>query len=133
MAKLEEQIQIALSKFIQLQYPGVIFTSESSGLRLTIRPATVSKQCRNPKVGWCDMIILEARGGYYGLLLEVKKSSDEILTKTGAYRTDQHNLDQLKFSQIASKKNYLYQYACGADQGLSVITYYMSLPPTSTI
>lgn len=79
------------------------------------------------------MIILEARGGYHGLLIEIKKDANEVLKKTGEMRTDKHNSDQFKFSQLASKKNYLYQYACGIDQGLSVITYYMSLPPTSTI
>lgn len=133
MLKQEEQIHIALSEFIQLQYPSVMFTTESSGLRLPIRPASILKKCRNPKVGWCDMIILEARGGYHGLLIEIKKDANEVLKKTGEMRTDKHNSDQFKFSQLASKKNYLYQYACGLDQGISVITYYMSLPPTSTI
>lgn len=133
MIKQEEQIHIALCKYIQLQYPNVIFTTESSGLRLTMRAAVVAKQCRNPKVGWCDIILLEARGGYHGLLIEVKKDESQLLTKKGVPKTDKHNMEQQSFARNADSKGYRYLYACGLDMGIEIVNDYMALPSTSTI
>ena len=127
MQKQEEQIHIALCKYIQLQYPGVIFTTESSGLRLTMRAAVVAKQCRNPKTGWCDIIVLEPKGGYHGLLIEVKKDESQLLTKKGVPKTDKHNLEQQSFARKVDAKGYRYLYACGLDMGIEIINDYMSL------
>lgn len=128
MKKLEEQIHIALCKYIQLQYPDVIFTTESSGLRLSMRAAVVAKQCRNPKTGWCDIIVLEPRGKWHGLLVEVKKSESELFTKKGEFRNTQHNFEQQEFAYKANSKGYYYIYACSLDMGKKAIDSYMSQP-----
>jgi len=55
--KSEENLQIAISSYLKYQYPDVIFTSESSGIRLTIGQATKAKKQRS-KHKLPDMIIL---------------------------------------------------------------------------
>jgi hypothetical protein len=56
--KAEEKLQIAVCKYLKLQYPDVIFTAESSGLKLTIGQAVIAKQLRSSK-GLPDIMIFQ--------------------------------------------------------------------------
>ena len=68
MAKKEEQLSKSVSRYLKLQYPDVVFTCDSSGIRLTIGQATVLKAQRSThKIP--DMIILKPNAEYHGLIL----------------------------------------------------------------
>ncbi|MFM7855402.1 MAG: hypothetical protein ACKO96_26625, partial [Flammeovirgaceae bacterium] len=58
-------------QYIRKQYPDVIFTSEPSGLRLPIGQAVKLKKLRSG-AKLPDLWILEKRGNYGGLFLELK-------------------------------------------------------------
>ena len=55
--KQEEKLQTAISNYLKLQYPNVIFTAESSGIRLPIGLAKKAKEHRNPARGLPDISI----------------------------------------------------------------------------
>lgn len=121
--KKEESLQIAISNYLKLQYPRVIFTSESSGIRLTIGQAKKAKQQRsNCKLP--DMIILEPRGKWNGLCLELKKEDEKVFKANGdpyaGHIEEQHNT-LCKLQQ----KGYMALFACGFNAAKKIIDEYM--------
>jgi len=102
MAKKEESIQLAVCKYIKLQYPDVIFTSESSGIRLTIGQAVKAKKMRsNHKLP--DLWILEPKGMICGLLIELKVGNPYKMN--GQPKTP-HFAHQLETIELLKKKGY---------------------------
>lgn len=120
----EESIQIAVSKFIKLAYPNVVFTSESSGVRVNMGTAIkMKKQRSNHKLP--DMIILEPRNGYHGLCLELKKSRQGVYLKNGSLSSLEHIQEQQKTLNVLTEKGYLALFACGIDEALQIIQKYL--------
>lgn len=120
--KHEETLHIAVCNYLKLQYPSVIFTSESSGVRLTMGQAIKAKKMRSgDKLP--DLWILEARHGYHGLLIELKV--ERITTKTGAYKTD-HIKKQADTINRLMDKGYYATFAVGFEDAKNVIDNYLT-------
>lgn len=124
--KAETALQIAVSNYIKLQFPDVVFTSESSGLRVPIGLATQLKKMRS-KHKLPDLIILEPKGIWHGLILELKVSEDDYLRKDGTLRQDKHIQEQHKTLSLLSKKGYFTSFVAGFDEIKKVIDEYMGL------
>jgi hypothetical protein len=126
MKKREESLQIAVSTYLKLQYPGVVFTSESSGIRLTIGQAKKAKRQRSEDK-LPDMIILEPRGEWRGLCLELKAENTTIQTKRGTYVAGRIQ-EQAKTLEKLLKKGYAAFFAVGLRHAQKLIDDYMKLP-----
>lgn len=125
MTKREESLQIAIAAYIKLQYPDVIFTSESSGLRLTIGQAVKAKKLRSDgKLP--DMIILEPNYKYRGLILELKKEGERVIKKNGEYATP-HIKEQAKILHRLRDKGYFAEFGVGFDDTRRMIDAYMEI------
>lgn len=122
--KKEESLQIAVSNYLRLQYPDVIFTSESSGLRLTMGQAVKAKKMRSSS-GLPDLIILEPNKFYCGLCLELKNESP--FTKHGVLKSSEHLKNQNELLTKLTNKSYEAKFAVGFDDAKSKIDYYMAL------
>lgn len=121
--KKEESLQIAVSNYLKLQYPDVIFTSESSGIRLTMGQAVKAKNMRsNCKLP--DLIVLEPRGIFKGMCLELKKEGTQVLKRDGkplaGHITEQHDT-LIRLSQ----RGYYAKFAIGFDDAKRHIDNYM--------
>lgn len=123
--KEEENLQLAVSRYINLQYPNVLFTSDASGLKLPIGLASKWKLQRCAKWKIPDMIILEPRHRFAGLILELKKSVGELLRKDGAMRKDAHIIEQRRSLQHLCNRGYHAQFVCGFDEAKIVIDWYL--------
>jgi hypothetical protein len=123
---IEERLQVSVSKYIKLKYPDVVFTSESSGIRLPMHLAKLIKSQRS-KHKQLDMIMLEARGGYNGLIMELKKDNNEVYNYQGEYRRTIHIQEQLKTINLLKRKGYLARFVCGLDEAVMVIDNYMKM------
>jgi hypothetical protein len=121
--KHEESLQIAVSNYLRLQYPNVIFTAESSGLKLTIGQAVKAKKLRSSR-GLPDMIILEPRQGYHGLCLELKTVSP--YKKDGSLKSDTHLQEQQQILTNLNEKGYAAKFVTGFDKAKKVIDFYMT-------
>ena len=121
----EEQTHIEICKYIRLKYPSVIFTSESSGIRVSIGQAKRLKAMRSCS-GLPDLMILEPRKNYYGLFLEVKKEGTTIFKKDGDIRSDSHLQEQEEILFQLKQKGYLAEFVVGFDEAKSIIDYYFS-------
>lgn len=123
--KEEENLQLAVSRYINLQYPNVLFTSDASGLKLPIGLASKWKAQRCAKWKIPDMIILEPRHRFAGLILELKKSVKELYRKDGTIRQDSHVIEQQKSLEYLCNRGYYAQFVCGFDEAKKVIDWYL--------
>lgn len=119
--KKEESLQIAVSNYLRLQYPNVIFTSESSGLRLTIGQASKAKKMRSSS-GLPDMIILSPQKNYHGLCLELKSKSP--FKKNGLLKKDSHLEEQNRILGELILLGYMAVFATGFDEAKNYIDLY---------
>jgi hypothetical protein len=120
--KNEESLQIAVSSYLKLQYPDVIFTSESSGIRLTMGQAVKAKKMRsNCKLP--DMIVLEPRGIFKGMCLELKKEGTVVFKKDGTPRAGDIT-EQYDTLVRLSQRGYYAKFAIGFDDAKAHIDNY---------
>ena len=134
--KKEESIQIQVSEYIKLAYPNVIFTAESSGIRLTMGQAIKAKRQRSER-GLPDLWILEARGDFHGLIIELKRDGESPFKKDGTLKkatrknTDgtkyDHNQEQQDNILRLWQKGYCSCFCTGFDEAKDTIDSYMNL------
>ncbi len=121
--KREEAIQKAVCIYLRLQYPSVIFTSESSGVKLTMGQAVKAKKMRSgDKLP--DLWILEPSKGYHGLLIELK--AEDPYTKKGTPKTD-HIAKQLETIAKLNDKGYCAVMCNGFNEAKQMIDSYLGV------
>ena len=125
MAKKEEQLSKAVSRYLKVQYPDVVFTCDSSGIRLTIGQATVLKAQRSThKIP--DMIILKPNAEYHGLILELKSDDSSPFLKDGSLSKGQHIQEQNQTLTALLNIGYYAVFIVGFNQAKEVIDNYMA-------
>lgn len=126
----EESIQIQVSNYLRFKYPDVIFNSDlASGMKLTMGQAFKAKQMRSEK-GQPDMIILEPRGEYKGLCIELKQRRDDVYKKDGTISQSKsmaHVRRQNEVLERLKSKGYFAVFGFGAPDCQRIIDEYMSL------
>lgn len=132
-ARKEENMQVAFSSYIKLQYPDVIFTAESSGIRVTMGIAVKMKKQR------CagklpDFLCLEPRGEFHGLILELKHADNSPFKKDGSLKSDIDKKtglcsikEQARMLDRLKKKGYCTQFVVGLTEAKDVFDWYMKL------
>lgn len=122
--KKEESLSIQICKYLDLQYPNVLYFCDSSGIRLTIGQAVIAKKqrCKSWKIP--DLIILSPSKGYHGLVIELKKNREEVYTKDGNFRKNEHIQAQNDSLCHLIKNGYYAAFACGFDQTKNIIDCY---------
>jgi hypothetical protein len=126
--KKEESLQLAISKYIKLQYPDAIFNCDlASGMRLPIHIAAKAKAQRSSR-GQPDLIILEPKGQYKALCIELKKDYDSVYLKDGkTLKKDKHLDEQHVLLTRLQDKGYYAGFTCGFEHTKKVIDWYFSL------
>lgn len=119
----ETQLQKSVCNYLKLQYPDVIFTSESSGIKLTMGQAVQAKALRSDS-GLPDLMIFEPMGAYKGLFIELKVKS--VWLKDGTLTIDKHVREQSEILKRLRAKGYLATFACGFDEAKEIIDYYLA-------
>jgi len=119
----EAQLQKSVCNYLKLQYPDVIFTSESSGVRLTIGQAKAAKAVRSES-GLPDLMIFEPMGVYKGLFIELKAKS--VWLKDGTLTTDKHVREQSEIMKRLRAKGYFAMFACSFDEAKRLMDWYLN-------
>jgi len=126
MKRQEERVHVAIAAYIRAQHPNVLFTSESSGIRVPMHLAVMMKKQRSTHKQ-PDMIILQPKGIFHGLILEIKKDRSEIYLKDGSMSKSKHIQEQNATLVMLRELGYCAMFACGFDDAKSKIDNYMSL------
>ena len=125
--KKEESIQLQVSKYLRSQYPGVIFNSDiASGMRLPIWIAAKAKAQRSGR-GQPDLVILEPRGKFGALCIELKRDGIKIFKQNGDVIADKHIQEQYDLLCRLRGKGYCAEFACGFSQAKLIIDQYFCL------
>ncbi len=125
MSKKEEiKIQKAICQYMDVKHPGVIYRSDGAGLKLPIGQATHFSVLQSGK-SYPDMFFAEARGGYFGLFIEIKAKKSDVYTKYGDLRKSAHIRSQDKMRNRLLERGYYAAFGVGIDSCISIIDNYL--------
>lgn len=146
--KHEERLQKQFASYVRRQYPDLVFTSEVSGLwsgegggGYALASKLKAERSRHKHL---DMFFSEARGGWFGLYIELKDEGKEVYRKDGGFIRQKgtrrvgkvdvefdHLEEQRGAMDNLRKKGYLCFFGIGFDNCKKIIDDYMKLPPTT--
>lgn len=121
----EDKLQEAICFHVRREYPDVVFTCEPSGIRLRPKQASMLARMRSGNK-LPDMWILEPRGKYHGLILEIKTKKGTPYRKDGSIRKSEHVQGQAEVLQKLLKLGYQANFAVGWDNAIEQIDSYMN-------
>lgn len=129
--KTEENIQIAICKYLDLQYPNLIYTSDLSGIKLTIGQAVKAKAQRCKKYKIPDLLIFkdfyDSHSNFYsGLVIELKKSKSEVFGVKNQVLKNKHVEAQIQSLHKLKSDGYFATFAFGFAGAKKIIDDYMS-------
>lgn len=108
-----------------MAYPKVVFLSEPSGLRVSMGLATKLKKMRSNDTH-LDLYILEPKGKYHGLILELKAVEIHQKKNPELFLKNEHVNDQKKTIEKLNKKGYYAAFAVKFDQAKKLIDDYLN-------
>ena len=127
MKQPETEIYKALSKYISLKYPTIIYRFDfAAGLKMSVGQIARHKLL-NPHKGYPDLFIAEPRGNYYGLFLEIKASENSPYKKGGGLVSDKHVQEQYNRLMELSAKGYHCDFAVGLDDCMRKVDKYLGM------
>jgi hypothetical protein len=144
IVKHEEGVQKQLCHYLKLQYPNVIFKSDTSSGRWEYsRKELYNKLVFQSSKSMPDLFIYEpvqhGSKHYCGLALEIKKEGTSVIMKIGPRKgmlsTDAHIQEQALMLKTLIKKGYYANFAVGFDEAKKIIDWYFGIknPVNSTL
>lgn len=107
-AQPEFQLQALLSNYISIQYPNVLFLSDTvASLKLTVPQSVRNTKIQKKGFKTPDLMIFEPKGKYHGLFIELKVETP--FKKNGELKKSEHLEAQQKSINDLKKLGY---YAC---------------------
>jgi hypothetical protein len=123
MQSPEKILHQQICKYLDYQYPELIYTSDMSGMRVSIglRVEMQKKRCK----GYCilDLLILHPSNGYHGLLIELK--IDRPFKKDGTLKKSDHLTEQQKTISRLNELGYFATFGVGFDDCKNIIDKYL--------
>ena len=124
--QLEFELQKAICRYICLQYPNVLFLSDTiASIKLTEMQGARNKLIQKKDFKTPDLIILEPKGIYHGLFIELKIKSP--FKKNGSLYKNEHLEAQQKSINDLNQKGYLAMFSVGFEETKKNIDYYLKL------
>lgn len=122
----EKVLTSQICKYIRQQYPNVYFFTDPSGLFQKGWGAKKQLHDNRSTHAQLDVIILEPKGSFRGLIVELKREGERLYKKDKTPVTD-HVGDQMESVNHLLRKGYMADFAIGFDQAKSIIDTYMKL------
>jgi hypothetical protein len=127
MKHLEYDLQVAVCRYLSYQYPEILFTSDTiANLKLTQAQASRNKKIQKTGFSTPDLLILEPRNGFSGLLIELK--IDTPFKKDGQIKASKDNRleNQLKAINSLNAKGYKSCFSWSFDMTKEIIDNYLN-------
>lgn len=123
----EYELQKQICKYLELQYRDVVFLSDTvANCKLTMVQAVRNKAIQKDGFKTPDLLILEPRGDYHGLFIELKVKSP--FKKCGKVLLSNEHLEgQQKSITHLLNKGYYACFSVGLDETKKIIDDYMKL------
>jgi hypothetical protein len=125
MKNKESDIYHAISKFMRIKHPKVIWRFDfSAGTKMTIGQARIHKGL-NPHRGYPDLFICQPSNGYAGLFIEIKKDGERTQRKDGTLYADQHLQEQHEILKHLNNVGYKAVFGVGLMECVEIIEDYL--------
>ena len=128
----EQDLQTHICKWVKLKWPDTIFISDfAAGLHLPINIAKI-RSLQAPQCKVLDFTMLEPRGGYHGLIIEIKTLDGTPYLKNGVtLAKNEHTLAQNDTIQRLKAMGYAACFGIGENDIKNKIERYKGLPLNS--
>ena len=124
-AKHEESLSLKVCNYLKTDYPDIIFTCESSGIRLPIYAAVKLAKQRSES-GLPDLMVFHPNKNYGALFIELKKEGTVIFLKNGSMTADKHIREQAAVLKRLNDLGYKACFAVGYEEAIQIIDDYMT-------
>ena len=118
-------LQRSVVAYMQVAHPWALFkgNARDSG-KMSVWQGARAKKLGQGK-SWPDLEFFEPNNQYAGLFIELKADQDEIFTKTGRLREDEHTTEQAAMLAKLRKRGYYADFACSFDEAKDLIDWYL--------
>ena len=127
MKHLEYDLQVAVCKYLSLQYPNVYYISDTiANLKLSKTQATRNKKIQKDGFKTPDLIIFEPNNTFLGLFIELKIETP--FKKDGTIKASKkdHLKLQLETIEKLNKKGYSAHFSWSFDMTKEIIDKYLN-------
>lgn len=122
----EDVIHRQVCKYLDYNYPTVIYTSDASGVRMPMGLAVKFGALRAKNWKIPDLIILHPNKTYHGLIIELKRSYSEVFKLDGKMRKNEHIEQQAAALAQLSGIGYKAEFGFGLDHSIAIINEYFT-------
>jgi hypothetical protein len=123
--RTEWQEQLAFCKWLKMQYPDVRFRSDiQSAGKLTPAMQNI-KLIIDPFRGFPDITIYLKRGGFCGLMIEMKRLNSGLYLKDGSLSNSKHVQEQGKMHEFLRDNGWKVEFAEGMDGAIDLFENYL--------
>lgn len=124
--KPEHELYRMLARWLQLQYPNVIYRFDlAADLKLTMGQARKHKEL-HPKRGYPDLFIAEPRSCFHGMYVELKAEGKSPYKRNGELKSSEHLAEQEDFLMKLNCRGYYATFATGFDEAKNLIEQYLN-------
>ena len=123
-ASKEYQLYKNVAAYLRLQYPRVMYHFDLTGVNLSKAQAGMTKAIQHCS-GYPDLFIIEPRGGYHGLYLELKAEGTRLYKRNYEMASD-HIKQQSRVLYDLRAKGYEALFAVGFDEAKELIDKYLT-------
>lgn len=122
----EYELHKAVCKYLSLQYPKVLFLSDTVA-NVKLNGAQADRNSNIQKKGFkCpDLIIFQPQASYYGLMIELKKETPFFKGQFSKLKKNAHVEAQSKCLEELNKLGYYACFACSLEMAKAIIDHYM--------
>jgi hypothetical protein len=126
----ERQLHRAVCTYLKTQYPKVRFHTDMSGVYLSGKWSLIADmKALNSHAGYPDLWIHERRGGFVGLVIELKKQGEDPYKKDGTLKKSEHLKAQSDWLDHLRRLGYFATFAEGFESAKVFIDHYLNLKP----
>lgn len=122
----EASVHERIADYLRLQYPHVLFRTDGGGVRLSMGAAIKYRRLQSSRA-FPDLHVIEPRGPYAGLFLELKREGERVWLKDGSLTTDKHVREQYEMLLALGGRGYRADFAIGFDAAKKAIDSYLAL------
>jgi len=118
----EKDLHRQICNYLKWKYPDILFNVDLSGVNVGAKKGKELKQLRSNK-GFPDIHIMEARGKYHGLFLEIKKESP--YKQDGKLKKNKHIYEQAEVMNKLIRRGYSVKFAWEYEMATEIIDKYL--------
>lgn len=125
MKHKEYELQKSVCRYLRLQYPNVLFLSDTvASVKLTTIQGVRNKAIQKEGFKTPDLIILEPKNGYAGLMIELKLESPFYKGQYVELKKNEHIEQQSMFLGRLNDRGYFSCFAWNLNMAISIIDDY---------